>query len=74
MQLDKFESTVFIYDKIIFKFQFKNIQKKHFGPKFKDFYFELNLSIKGHWDQNSVGGLLVAGLESVVAAWIIHWN
>ena len=43
-------------------------KKSIFGPKFKDFYFEPNFPIKGHLDQNSVGGPLVAGLKSVVAA------
>ena len=39
LELDKFEGADFKYHNIIFKFQPKNTQIKHLGPKFKDFYF-----------------------------------
>ena len=39
LQQDKFEDVDFKYDNNIFKFQPKNTEIWHFGPKFKNFYF-----------------------------------
>ena len=38
-----------IWQQFFFKFQPKNMQIRHFGPKFKDFYFAPNLAIGQIW-------------------------
>ena len=40
---DKFEGADFKYDKSFQKFQPKNTEIRHFGPKLKDLYFHCKL-------------------------------
>ena len=42
LMFDKFEGADFKYDKSFQKFQPKNTQINHLGPKLKDLYFHCN--------------------------------